>query len=87
MKKSLKEAHRKLNILRYLSYKEYLQDLLSELRKIEEGCSIQTFSKHLGLGDNDTGRLVLSGQRRLTRRSALGIVTSLGLTGLERKYF
>ncbi len=77
----------KLNWFQYFSYRDLLSDLFLLQKKSASKYSKLQFCADLGMGSNDTARLVLAGKRKLTKKNALRIIRSLELNGTDRKYF
>lgn len=87
MREELRQVASKIDVCRYFSYLEYLRDLHAAMVQKLGRYSVARFSEDLGMGPHDAGRLLLTGRRKLTRRSALRIIRSLDLSGNKRKYF
>ena len=76
-----------IKIVDFFDYKVYLQSIYAKLKKIKKPYSYQAFAKDLGFSATNVMRLVITGKRKLSIKSANTIVSSLGLNHDPRKYF
>lgn len=72
---------------RFSDVKGCLKEVYRVLKAQEDSMSYLKFSELLGLGRCNASYLLMSGQRKLTLKTARKIADALNLTGVERGYF
>lgn len=70
----------------YLEYRDFLRDLLHELKK-EEGWNLRRFAQQAGISSPGYLKMVIDGQRNLSLETARKFCCALGIEGREKIYF
>jgi uncharacterized protein (TIGR02147 family) len=83
----LKKIAHDLSPTNYLKCSQFLEDLYSKVKKAHKSYSYLQFAADLGFSATNAIRLVIVGKRRLSRRSALTIAKTLGMSNQHKKYF
>ncbi|MBF0443342.1 MAG: TIGR02147 family protein [Oligoflexales bacterium] len=86
-KTSLSTATRHVPATSYLDYREYLEALYQEVKSLEKRYSYLEFAEDLGFSRTNVIHLSITGKRPLTSKAAAKIISSLGLSGVQKQYF
>lgn len=71
----------------FTDYREYLRALYAHFKKNDPRFSHRFFSKMAGLGGQSYLRMVMTGQRNLSQKSASSFARAFGLGRSESRYF
>lgn len=82
----LKEIARALKVTDHSDYRTFLRLVYAEAKVVDDSYSFVRFSDDLGLGSTNA-HSVIQGRRPLTVKAAERICESLGLAGLQKRYF
>lgn len=74
-------------VYNYLDYRQYLKDLVKELKVKRPDFTMRTFSEAAGFGSPSYLKMVMDGQRKLTEASIEKFAIALDITGREKEYF
>ena len=78
----------KVPVMNFLSYRDYLKQLFGSLKDLNKDITHKDFSELLGFArTNNTIRLVIGGNRILSRSAASNLCKALQLKGIDRRYF
>lgn len=81
------ETSRSLDVFTYRDFREYLRDYYAEKKTDEYGFSYRVFSRRLGLSSPNFMKLVIDGDRKLSKKLAPKVAKACGLTGDAARYF
>jgi uncharacterized protein (TIGR02147 family) len=77
-----------IKVARFLHYSDYFKHLYEYVKKELRPYSFLKFSEDLGLGaKNNTLRLIIAGQRRLSMTNGMRVADALQFNGYEKKFF
>lgn len=82
-----KEYSKQVGVTGFLNPHEFLGHLYSLVKSKSFSYSYLDYSEDLGFSRSNVMRLMISGQRPITLKSAERIVHALELTGVDRRYF
>ncbi|MEO6094629.1 MAG: TIGR02147 family protein [Fibrobacteria bacterium] len=83
----MSEAKSEPNVLQYSNYRTFLQDHY-EFKKAQQAVfSHRYFARKAGLSSPNYLKLVMDGQRNLTKKTLLKFITALGLEGMRAEFF
>lgn len=85
-KADLKEIARSLKVTDFSDVRSFLSMVYAQAKAKDSGYSYTQLSDNLGVGSTNAHGII-SGKRALTLKAATKIVDSLGLTGVQKKYF
>lgn len=71
----------------FLDYKKYLGSIYQKLKELIPNYSYRKFSEHLGFKESTLLHHIIKGYRPLSLVNGQKIMTSLNITGKEKKYF
>lgn len=77
----------KTNIFLYSDFRPYLKDLVQELKKLRKGFTMRYFAEMAGFGSPSYLKMVMDGERTLTKKSIDKFCDTLEIKGREREYF
>ena len=83
----LKKATQDIKVTMFLDYKEYLASLFNYVKSNASPYSYTQFAEDLGFSHSNVIWLVITGRRKLSDSGIQRIVYSLGLSGIDRRYF
>ena len=75
------------DVFQYLDYRAYLRDHYVHKKEHGSSFSFRAFSRRAKLGSPNYLKLVMDGERNLTRETAARFAEALGLRGEEAAYF
>lgn len=78
---------RRVNVSRYLDYKDYLEALYKALKQELDSYSYLSFAEDLGFSKTNVVHLMIKGKRPLSSKAAHKVADVLDLKGNDRKYF
>jgi uncharacterized protein (TIGR02147 family) len=85
-KKSVEPARKSVEVFAYLDYRAYLRDYYQH-KKATSRLSFRSFSRKAELRSPNYLKLVIEGQRNLTKPVALRFAKACRLEGAEKEYF
>src|SRR5688500_4911675 len=85
-KTDLKEIARALKVTDFADFRAFLSMVYSQAKAKDSSYSYTQLSDNLGVGSTNAHGII-SGKRVLTLKAAEKIVESLGLAGVQKKYF
>lgn len=80
-------ARSAIDIFEYLDYRAYLRDFYIEQKARGRGFSYRSFSRRAKLRSPNYLKLVIDGERNLTKRMAARFAVGCGLDGEEAEFF
>lgn len=83
----LREEAERINVVEYVSYRDYLRALYFAAKKRLNSYSYLRFADDLGFSLTNVMRLVIIGKRPLTSKAAEKIAKALELHGVTRRYW
>src|SRR5664279_1428769 len=76
-----------VNITSYVDYREYLRDFFEQKKRELRFYSYRLFSQRAGLKSPNFLKLVIMGERNLSKQSVLKFARALGINKKETEYF
>ena len=71
----------------YDDYRAFLQDFIADQKSNHKGFTLSAFSKKAGFSSHGFLRFILNGERNLSDKSLLKIVTAINLKGNKKEFF